>query len=194
MIKPIVYKKYLKLYEETTKDKIIEVLFRYPEKEFSLSDLAKEAGVAKANIGIILEEFMKEGLINIEKLSKIWRIKANQTNWLYIKSKIIYNLNFIYKSGLVDFLVDYFKNPKAIILFGSFRNGEDISNSDIDTAIETSEAEEYQIISLRELIEFEKLINRKIQIHLFNRKSIDINLFNNIANGIVLTGFLEVKK
>jgi predicted nucleotidyltransferase len=194
MIKPIVHKKYLKLYEETARNKIADVLFMYPEKEFSLSDLAKEAGVAKANIGNILAEFQDAGLITIEKLSKIWRIKANQANWLYIKSKIIYNLNFIYRSGLVEFLVDYFKNPKAIILFGSFRKGEDLSSSDIDIAIESNETKEYQTTGLRELSEFESIIGRKIQIHLFNREGIDINLFNNIANGILLWGFLEVKK
>ena len=192
MIKPFIHKKYLKLYEETAKNKIAEILFKYPEKEFSLSDLAKEAGVAKANIGKILEEFREAGLINIEKLSKIWRIKANQTNWLYIRSKIVYNLNFIYKSGLVEFIADFFKNPKAIVLFGSFRKGEDLSNSDIDIAIETND--EYQTMGLRELSEFEKIIGRKIQIHLFNRENIDINVFNNIANGILLWGFLEVKK
>jgi len=194
MIKPIVHKKYLKLYEETARNKIAEVLFRYPEKEFSLSDLAKEAGVAKANIGGILEEFREAGLAHIEKLSKIWRIKANQTNWLYIKSKIIYNLNFVYKSGLVEFLVDFFKNPKAVVLFGSFRKGEDLSGSDIDIAIETSEAQDYQISGLRELAEFEQIIGRKIQIHLFSRENVDIGIFNNIANGILLWGFLEVKK
>src|SRR3989344_3615850 len=139
MIKPIVYKKYLKLYEETAKNKVIEILFRYPEKEFSLSDLAREAGVAKANIGRILEEFQEAGLIQIEKLSKIWRIKANQTNWRYIRSKIVYNLNSVYKIGLVEFLVEYFNNPKAIVLFGSFRKGEDLSDSDIDIAIESDE-------------------------------------------------------
>ena len=193
MIKPIVNKKYLKLYEETAKSRVIEMLFRYPEKEFSLSDLAREAGVAKANIGKILDGFQKAGLISIEKLSKIWRIKANQTNWLFIRSKIIYNLNFVYKSGLVEFLIDFFKNPKAIILFGSFRKGEDISNSDVDIAIESNETKEYEATGLKELSEFEKIIRRKIQIHLFSRKNIDINIFNNIANGIVLWGFLEVK-
>ncbi len=193
-MKPIVHKKYLKLYEKTAKNKIIEVLFRYPEKEFSLSDLAREAGVAKANIGNILEEFQEMGLIDIEKLTKIWRVKANQTNWFYIRSKIVYNLNFIYKSGLVEFLADYFKNPKVIILFGSFRRGEDLSNSDIDIAIESDETNDIKTIGLRELSEFENMINRKIQIHLFNRENIDINVFNNIANGIVLLGFLEVKK
>lgn len=194
MIKPIVHKKYFKLYEETTKNKIMGVLFKYPEKEFSLSDLAKEAGVAKANIGKILGEFQEAGLINIEKLSKIWRIKANRANSLFIKNKILYNLNLVYRSYLIEFLVDYFNNPKAIILFGSFRKGEDISTSDIDIAIETDEADDYEIKSLRDLKEFEDVIGKKIQLHVFNRKKIDLHVFNNIANGIVLWGFLEVKK
>ncbi len=193
-MKPIVHKKYLKLYEETAKNKIIEILFKYPEKEFSLSDLAREAGVAKANIGNILKEFQEAGLISIEKLSKIWRIKANQRNLFFIRSKLVYNLNFVFKSGLVEFLIDYFNNPKSIILFGSFRKGEDLSNSDIDIAIESSELKDYQSIGLRELTEFEKIIGKKIQLHLFNRNNIDNNLFNNIANGIVLWGFLKVKK
>ena len=194
MIKPIVHKKYLKLYGETAKKKIIEVLFRYPEKEFSLSDLAREARVAKTNMGDILKEFQEAGLIHIEKLSKIWRIKSNQTNWLYVRSKIVYNLNFVYISGLVEFLIDFFKNPKVIVLFGSFRKGEDLSNSDIDIAIESNDIKDYQIIGLTELTDFEKIIGRRIQIHLFNRKNVDNNVFNNISNGIVLWGFLEVKR
>ena len=194
MIKPIVHKKYLKLYEETAKAKVSEVLFRYPEKEFSLSDLAREAGVAKANLGGILKAFQEAGLISIEKLSKLWRIKADQTNWLYTRSKIVYNLNFIYQIGVVEFLVDYFKNPKAIILFGSFRKGEDLSNSDVDIAVESDEVNDYKITGLREMLEYEKILGKKIQIHLFNRGNININLFNNIANGIILWGFLEVKK
>ncbi|MDI6737559.1 MAG: nucleotidyltransferase domain-containing protein [Nanoarchaeota archaeon] len=193
-MKPIVRKRYLKLYEETARKKIMEVLFRYPEKEFSLSDLAAEAKVAKANIGNILDEFQELGLISIEKLSKIWRVRANQPNWFYARSKIVFNLNFVYNSGLVEFLIEYFKNPKAISLFGSFRKGEDLSGSDIDIAIESDECKEYEVIGLRELSEFEKSIGRKIQLHIFSRENIDIGVFNNISNGILLWGFLEVKK
>lgn len=192
-MKPKVTKKYLKLLIETARQRVLEVFFNYPEREFSLSDLAREAGVAKPHIGKILDEFYSLGIIQITKLTKIWRIKANQQNWIFIKSKIIYNLNFIYQSGLVELLNEHFNNPKAIILFGSFRKGEDISTSDIDIAIETEGVEEYKTVTAKELIEFENLIKRKIQIHLFNRKNVDINVFNNIANGIVLLGFLEVK-
>ena len=42
-------------------------------------------------------------------------------------------------------------------------------------------------------MEFEKMIKRHIQLHMFNRKNVDLHVFNNIANGIVLAGFLEVR-
>ena len=77
---------------------------------------------------------------------------------------------------------------------GSFRQGEDISKSDVDIAIESEEFDKYKVVELDELSVFEKKINKEIQLHLFNRKSIDLNVFNNLANGIVLSGFLEVKK
>ncbi len=193
------------LIEKTSKDKILEELFKHPDIEYSLTDLAKEARVPKSYIGKILQEFYEFGIIKIIKLTKIWRIMANTQNSLFVRNKIIFNLNYIYQIGLVEFLNDLYNNPKTIILFGSFRNGEDISESDVDIAIETEEVKnKYQVLLLRELIvgtkehleyitNIENNINRKIQIHIFNRQNIDINVFNNIANGIKLSGFLEVK-
>jgi predicted nucleotidyltransferase len=196
-----------KFYTETAMNKIFEVLFNYPEKEFSLSDLAEVAGVAKGNIGKILDTLYKDGIIEIEKLSKIWRIRANQKSQIFLRLKIIHNLISIYQSyfgdtNFIDFLNEHFKNPKSIIIFGSFIKGEDISSSDIDIAIEADDLKGYKTVHLTEIVDknlrkevmkFEEFIGRKIQIHLFNRKNIDLNLFNNIANGIVLSGFLEVK-
>ena len=193
-MKPIDTKRYLKSFVQSSKQRVLEVLFREPEIEFSLSELAKKAKVAKPHIGKILKDLKKLELITIVELSKIWRIKANQNNINYKKCKIIYNLNLIYQSGLIEFLNEQYNNPKAIILFGSFRYGEDYSKSDIDIAIEMDDDNEYQVIRLKSLFEFETLLGRIIQLHLFNRNNIDIHVFNNVANGIVLQGFLEVKK
>jgi len=192
MKKPISIKKERLLYIETARQRIMEIIFKYPDKEFSLSELAKQACVRKSNIGAILKELYDAGFIEITKLANLWRIKANQRSWTYIRSKIVYNLNFVYQSGLIEFLIEHFKNPKSIILFGGFRKGEDISSSDIDIAVE-NEDKEYRSIGLRELVELEEAIGRKIQIHLFNQKNIDRHVFNNIINGIVLWGFLEIK-
>jgi len=182
------------LYIETAKQKVMELFYRFPDKEFSLSDVAKEAGVNKANLGAILALLASFGFIKIEKLSKIWRVKAAQENWIFKRAKIVYNLNFIYQRGLVEFLNEFYNNPKSIVLFGSFRKGEDVSGSDIDLAIESDDFKDYRILGLRQLADFEKSIGRRIQIHEFNRKLVDSNLFNNIANGVVLMGFLEVHK
>lgn len=192
-MKPKVTKEYLQLFTQSSQQKVLQVLFRYPEKEFSLSDLAKEAHVAKPHIGAILKALENLGFIKITKLTKIWRIKTNQENENFIRSKIIHNLHFVYQSGLIEFLTEYFENPRAIILFGSFRKGDDISSSDIDIAIEVDAEKEYETKSLNELSEFEKYIKKSIQIHLFHRNTVDTHVFNNIANGIVLQGFLEVQ-
>lgn len=194
MKKPQGLNKEQMFYIETARQKVIQLFYTFPDKEFSLSDIAKEAGVAKANLGVILVSLESAGLIKIEKLTKIWRIKANQENWIFKRAKIVYNLNFIYQSGLVEFLNESYHNPKVIILFGSFRKGEDTSTSDIDIAIESDAVKDYKILGLRQLTDFEKIIGRNIQIHEFNRKSIENGLFNSIANGIVLMGFLEVNK
>ncbi len=201
-MKPIVQKKYRELYENSARGKVLEIFFKFPEKEFSLSDLAEESRVSKANIGKILDELYKNNIIIIEKLSKIWRIRANRENLNFQRIKIIYNINFVYQSGLIEFLNDYFKNPKSIILFGSSRYGLDISSSDIDIAIETDEKleefkegeEGFKTYNLVELKDFEREINRKINIYYFNRKAVDVHLFNNLANGFLLSGFLEVNK
>lgn len=200
-------KRYRTLFYETAKQKVLEHLFRFPDKEFSLSDLAKDAGVAKSNIGSILKEFHEYEIIKITHLSKIWRIKANTQNWFFIRSKIIFNLNYIYQSGIVEFLNVFFNNPKAIVLFGSFRKGDDITGSDIDIAVEVDEEREPTVLDLVNVIKdkskekeaeavqrMEKEIHRKVQLFVFNRNNVDLHVFNNIANGIVLYGFLEVKR
>jgi len=193
MNKPISTIEYHKFYIETAVQRILEVLYKYPDKEFSLSDLAKLAKVSKSDIGAIIANLVDYKYLEVEKLTKIWRIRAKKTSRTFIKGKIIYNLNFIYQSGVIEFLYEHYKHPKSITLFGSFRKGEDISGSDIDIAVESDEFKEYNVTGLRGLVEFEKSIGRKIQIHEFSRKNVDINVFNNIANGVVLAGFLEVR-
>ena len=200
-MKPIDKKIELLLYNETSVSRALSILFKYPDKEFSLSDLAEKAQVAKANISKLLKNLQDKQFIEIEKLANIWRIKANRTNQDFIKAKIVHNLSLIYQSELIEFLIKNLKHPKSIILFGSFRKGEDITSSDIDIAVETNENKPQSAYlselilqnEKKELTKIEKYLDRKIQIHLFNKKTINLNVFNNIANGIVLSGFLEVK-
>ena len=197
MKKPIVSKKEQLYKEITTESKIIEFLFRYPYHDFTLTEIAKETKVSKSTASRVLSRLKEAGFITINVLGKsghIWRIQANYEHPLFIREKIIRNLGIIYRSGIVDYINDIFKYPKAIVLFGSFRKGEDSEDSDIDIAIETDEDIELKILEIEDFKVLETKLERKIKIYRFNRKKIDLNLFNNIANGIILSGFLEVKK
>src|SRR3989344_3546040 len=193
MKKLTVIQSYLTYYIESPIQRVIELFAKYPDKEFSLSEIAKETRVKKSNIGLILNDLSNSYIIKINNLVNIWRISANRDNPNFIKIKLTYNLNFIYASGLIEFLIQNYSHPKVIVLFGSFRRGEDLSDSDIDIAVWNDNIKEYETTYLRELDKYQREINRKIQIHLFNDKVVDINIFNNIANGIVLYGFLEVR-
>ena len=195
MKKPIGSKKEQLFDKMTSQGKIAGILYKYPTKEFSLTDISKLAGVSKSMASELILDFAKNEFIILEQLGKkIWRIRANVESNVFKKWKITSNLTNIYQSGILEFLGYHFNSPKAIILFGSFRWGEDRRGSDIDIAIETLEEKELEILRFDDLIDIENAFERTIKIHIFNRKNIDINLFNNIANGIILSGFLEVKK
>ncbi|RLI96702.1 MAG: hypothetical protein DRO96_02470 [Candidatus Aenigmatarchaeota archaeon] len=110
--------------------------------------------------------------------------RANEN---YLLEKKLYNIKSLYVSGLVEFLKVELSNP-SIILFGSYAKGEDTERSDIDLYIETPSKKDIT------LEKFEKKLKRNIQIfrhkNLFEIKNKD--LVNNIINGIVLNGFVEV--
>ena len=98
----------------------------------------------------------------------------------------------IYGANIVDWVYKTIGSPRAIILFGSYRKGDNNSSSDVDIAAEAVGNKELEIINLGKF----RLGSRKnvtVNLHIFSRNKVDLNLFANIANGIVLDGFLEVR-
>ena len=106
--------------------------------------------------------------------------------------KIPYNLQLLYESGIIGAVYNKIPNARAILLFGSYRWGTDNEKSDIDIAVEVLGNEEMRIEALGLIGQFGFRKKVKVNIHIFSRKRIDINLFTNIANGILLDGLLEV--
>ena len=105
-----------------------------------------------------------------------------------------YNLSLINESGIIEFLEDYFNQPEAIVLFGSFSKAEDNKNSDIDLLIISSKRQEPN------LERFERKLEHKMQLfihpkHELNKLREDNReLFNNWINGITIRGYFEALK
>lgn len=129
------------------------------------------------------ENFIK---LNQDKESKRWAIELNRENHKVMQLKKADNLKLIYESELADFIEREFAGT-TIILFGSYARGEDTNSSDIDLAVIGGKGKK------ADLAKFEALLERKININFYySFKDIHKNLKENLFNGIVLYGGVEL--
>lgn len=173
--------------------KVLRWFFAYPDREFTLNELCKAVGIAKTTGNAVAKKLAKEDFLKIETLGKLWRIKADRSHSYFITEKIPYNLGLVYGSGIVERIREKFPNSLAIVLFGSYRKGDDIQGSDLDLAVEVIGEEPIKVIEFHTFSQLGYRKNVKVNIHVFSRKRVDLNVFASISNGIVLSGFLEVK-
>ena len=173
--------------------KIMNWFFAYPSKEVSLNDLCSEIRMSKTTANKAVRALEKDGFLKKEVLGRIWRISCNHNHSYNHTLKVSFNLGKVYQSGILQSVHKLIRNPRAIVLFGSYRKGDDNEKSDIDIAVEVLDEEELKIKSLGNLARFGYRNNVPVNVHIFSRKKIDLNLFSNIANGIVLEGYLEVR-
>ena len=177
-------------------NKVLTFFFSYPNIEISLNELSSKIKMSKITAKRTVAKLIDEGFLMRTIYGRTWIIKCDRDSPYNYSRKIGFNLNMVfeaYLNGLRDDIYSAVKNPKAIILFGSYRKGDDIETSDIDLAAEILDEKGTGIIELGKIAEFGYRKNVAVNLHVFCRKNIDNNLFANIANGIVLEGFLEVR-
>ncbi len=189
--------KYIKiegLYElNETYQKVMLWFFSYPNKEPGLNDLADAIKSSKKSVARAVEKLVREGFLIKTEIGNSWRISCSQRHIYNYSRKVAFNLSQIYELGVISQVHKVAANPLAIVLFGSYRKGDDTEKSDIDIAVEVAGDRKTEIKEIKVLPHFGFRKNVPVNLHLFSRKAIDLNLFANIANGIVLEGFLEVR-
>ena len=167
---------------------ILKFLALNAGKNFNARNLALNLDVSSPAIKKALPLLEKKEFINLKKDKDSGRfsISLDLNKKKVVDFKRIENLKFIYESGLVYFLIDKFPSS-TIILFGSYSFGEDSENSDIDIAIIREKEKRVN------LLEFEKKLNKKIFLHFYeNFKEINKNLRENIVNGVLLKGGIDL--
>ncbi len=175
-------------------NKILEFFIKEPEREFHVRQLSKLLKKSPTTISKYLKELEKKRILKSEKKLNHLLFKANNDNKKFKQLKLDYNLNVLQDSGIINYLIEKFNYPEAIVLFGSFAKAENISKSDIDLLILSPLKKEVK------LERFEKKLGHKIHIFVHSKKDIEKmkiknkELLNNLINGIVIYGFFEVFK
>lgn len=166
-------------------ERILAVFFKNPTQTFHIRELARLTKSSHTGAAKVLRKLEKERLVKKVREAVTIEYIANLDSEAFHTQKKEHNIKSLAK--LIDFLSEKYDEPETIALFGSYATGYDTETSDVDIIIITPE----QLDS--DLRKFEKDINRKISIHEVKDLTKASNEFrNNLANGIVLKGYLKV--
>ncbi len=167
---------------------IFRLLFVKAGVSLNQRQIANFLGFTQPAVMKALPELEKENLIKTHKdnETKRWSIQLNRDYHKVMQLKRADNLRQIYETGLADFLEKEFAGA-TIILFGSYSRGEDIINTNIDIVVIGRKNKSIDATN------YEKLLERKININFYDSlKSIHKNLKENLCNGILLAGGIEL--
>ena len=169
------------------KNTIRKFFFLNPTIKLRVRQIERKTKSALPSVIRYTKELEKEKILKSQIISKVRFYSADRSSKLYLLEKKLFNIKQLFISGLCDYLLKEYSSP-TIILFGSYSRGEDIEDSDIDIYIECPNKKELSLGT------FEQKLEKNIQIFKFKniKKVKNKELANNIINGIVLNGFMEV--
>jgi len=167
--------------------KVMEVFFKNPSRSFHIRELSRLIGLSSTGIIKIVKRLKDENLL-VSKKEKVTENISPSFNDRFYLMKRLYNIYSLYDTGLIKYLKDFYEEPEAIILFGSYSRGIDTEKSDVDLCIITNKKD------LPDLISFEKKLNRRINILNLNLNNVKETFKNSLANGITLEGHIELIK
>lgn len=177
----------LKLKFTTLQNEIFRLLCKFAGKSLNQSEIASILKVSSTAIAKSIKNLSAD-YINIKKDPKmnLTIITLNRDNFRTIELKRCENLIQIYESGLNAFLEEEYPGS-LIILFGSYSYGSDTFGSDIDIAVIGSKEKKLDLKKYENYLEREVIIQ-----HYDSLSGIHKNLRNNVINGIVLKGVIEL--
>lgn len=165
-------------------EKVLMVFIKEPARGFQYREITRLTKLGSSTV--------KRSLCLLEKNKFIKRVKgkvydyyeSNRDNRAFKILKICYTLTEIGK--IIDTIIEKTR-PNCVVLFGSASKGEDTEKSDIDIFVQAGRKE-------LDFSKNERKLKRRINL-IFEPKIEKINkeLLNNLANGITIYGFLEVK-
>jgi predicted nucleotidyltransferase len=158
----------------------------------NLRGIAKAVGASPTAVSKSLKGLADEGIAEVKKSKNmnLLIIRLNRDSPRAVHLKRVENLKMIYESGLADFLYNEFPGC-AVVLFGSYSLGEDMSGPDVGSDIDIA------VIGAKErgvdTAKFGRLLERDVKINFYESwGKIHKNLKDNILNGMLLSGGVEL--
>lgn len=164
--------------------KVLNYFIKHPSSEIHVRGLSDELDVSYTSVRRALNKLEQEKLLEKDEKSKMTFYSPSDEN--FRKAKKLINLDRLEDSNTAEFLYNELR-PEAIVLFGSYLEGQDKENSDIDLAVIGGRNKKVDLSS------FEEELSRNIQIvQVENIEDESVEFKNTLANGMTLRGYLKV--
>src|SRR3989344_4764674 len=144
----ILFKRIQRIEEDQVLLRILYWFFDYPEIKVTLSELAKDLEISKKTASRIVQLLVEDGFLILEEIGRAWRISCNTSHSYNKMVKIGYNLMAVYTADIIPKIYSLVGNPRVIILFGSYRKGDNRGSSDVDIAVEVIGNKNLEIINI----------------------------------------------
>ena len=162
---------------------IADLFYENPTKNYHIREISRITKIPKSTVAKKIKQLIQENIIKEQKdVFKSYKSRDPEIN--YRRKKMLHAINKIHTTKVIEHIQQQ-TNAKCIIIFGSTTTGEYTKESDIDIFINAEE----QKINLKK---YEEQLNKKIQLFFAKDiKKIPENMKNNIANGIILSGYAK---
>jgi len=171
--------------KELTKNEreILEHFIKEP-KDIHIRGLSEKLEMPYPSVRKALKDLEEKDFLKSDKKSKMTFYSPKGEK--FRKAKKLINLEKLEDSGLTELLEKELRS-EAVVLFGSYLEGRDSEDSDIDLAIIGGRDRNL------DLSNFKEKLGREIQITRIEKVEDENREFKNaLANGLVLQGYLEV--
>ncbi len=115
--------------------KVIDKITSEPNKSFSVRGLAKELNISSASSKSALDYMKEKQLVHLKIIGRTYQYNADLNNSLCRQWKILFNLDEITDSKIVENFIKKFENIYSILLYGSYAKGTNDPKSDIDLLV-----------------------------------------------------------
>lgn len=112
--------------------KAIQAVLADPSKSFSVRGLARESSISPGASRVSLDYMNEKGIVLLKIVGKTYQYKANLDSALCRQWKILFNLDKITESKIVEECLKKIPQINSILLYGSYAKGTNDKKSDID--------------------------------------------------------------
>jgi predicted nucleotidyltransferase len=129
------YEIMIQLYQKIKQLGVLKLFLENPHSSYYLRESARLLKMDAMTVKRALDILVADGLLLRVKEKNQILYRGDVENPAFRYLKIAYNLSWLRKKKIVEFLNDHMSNITSIILFGSYAKGENDSESDVDILV-----------------------------------------------------------